>query len=331
MALIKCIECGKEFSDKAQACPNCACPVSEMVVQKEVVIEDGVKVSTKQAFEEYAKEQFDKIPQYRAKVREVTEEFAPESAEYEEISEKMKALEKKRTVAFNRFNEAEEAYTQSCKGLFGASSKKAKEAKAKMDELKAVYEECELGGEYDSLKERKEELSNILYSMSGPKMKKLKALRKEYPFCNNGYISLKERDATFEEFLKASRKEYIHDEIIEYVVKNGALEIETYARLTEFDLYEVLHIAEDEARKYKYSYHMEKVQGKNVLVKGPKPDDGSTISTSSINYNAAIAAFSPKAKKASVLGRAALGAAIAGPTGAVIGALSAIDKNNSKK
>lgn len=27
MALIKCAECGKEFSDKASACPNCACPV----------------------------------------------------------------------------------------------------------------------------------------------------------------------------------------------------------------------------------------------------------------------------------------------------------------
>lgn len=26
MALIKCSECGKEFSDKAKACPNCACP-----------------------------------------------------------------------------------------------------------------------------------------------------------------------------------------------------------------------------------------------------------------------------------------------------------------
>lgn len=26
MALIKCSECGKEFSDKASACPNCACP-----------------------------------------------------------------------------------------------------------------------------------------------------------------------------------------------------------------------------------------------------------------------------------------------------------------
>ena len=31
MALIKCPECGKEFSDKAAACPNCAFPVKEIL------------------------------------------------------------------------------------------------------------------------------------------------------------------------------------------------------------------------------------------------------------------------------------------------------------
>lgn len=32
MALIKCTECGKEFSDKAAACPNCGCPIQEIVI-----------------------------------------------------------------------------------------------------------------------------------------------------------------------------------------------------------------------------------------------------------------------------------------------------------
>ncbi len=31
MALIKCIECGKEFSDRALSCPNCGCPTSEIL------------------------------------------------------------------------------------------------------------------------------------------------------------------------------------------------------------------------------------------------------------------------------------------------------------
>ena len=33
MALIKCTECGKEISDKAVACVNCGCPVSEMKIE----------------------------------------------------------------------------------------------------------------------------------------------------------------------------------------------------------------------------------------------------------------------------------------------------------
>lgn len=30
MALVTCTECGKQFSDKAPACPECGCPISEM-------------------------------------------------------------------------------------------------------------------------------------------------------------------------------------------------------------------------------------------------------------------------------------------------------------
>lgn len=31
MALIKCPECGKEISDKAECCPNCGCPSTEWI------------------------------------------------------------------------------------------------------------------------------------------------------------------------------------------------------------------------------------------------------------------------------------------------------------
>jgi len=31
MALIVCTECGKEFSARAIACPNCGCPTSEVL------------------------------------------------------------------------------------------------------------------------------------------------------------------------------------------------------------------------------------------------------------------------------------------------------------
>lgn len=41
MALIKCIECGKEFSDKASACPNCACPIE--VIKKDKTKKENIK------------------------------------------------------------------------------------------------------------------------------------------------------------------------------------------------------------------------------------------------------------------------------------------------
>ena len=51
MALIKCIECGKEFSDRALSCPNCGCPVDDTIGHKEdkpqKVEVTGVKVTKK--------------------------------------------------------------------------------------------------------------------------------------------------------------------------------------------------------------------------------------------------------------------------------------------
>ncbi|MDY9920862.1 MAG: hypothetical protein U2P59_03445 [Synergistota bacterium] len=35
MALIKCTECGKDISDKATACPNCGCPIEEILTRLE--------------------------------------------------------------------------------------------------------------------------------------------------------------------------------------------------------------------------------------------------------------------------------------------------------
>ena len=42
MALIKCVDCGKEVSDRAKVCPNCGCPiecsVSETHAEENVLI-----------------------------------------------------------------------------------------------------------------------------------------------------------------------------------------------------------------------------------------------------------------------------------------------------
>lgn len=38
MALIICGECGKEYSDKATACPNCGCPTSDIIAQNNAIL-----------------------------------------------------------------------------------------------------------------------------------------------------------------------------------------------------------------------------------------------------------------------------------------------------
>ena len=38
MALIKCPECGKEISDRAQACIHCGCPIALATIQGKVMI-----------------------------------------------------------------------------------------------------------------------------------------------------------------------------------------------------------------------------------------------------------------------------------------------------
>lgn len=48
MALIKCPECGKEISDKANSCPNCGCPIGTDTATKESISTVEVSPSNKQ-------------------------------------------------------------------------------------------------------------------------------------------------------------------------------------------------------------------------------------------------------------------------------------------
>lgn len=42
MSLIKCTECGKEFSDKASACPNCGCPIGDIISSVQTGVDANV-------------------------------------------------------------------------------------------------------------------------------------------------------------------------------------------------------------------------------------------------------------------------------------------------
>lgn len=71
MALISCIECGKEFSDKAKACPNCGCPIEYIIemlekqqVQQEVPVHSEEDCMPMEVTEDTAKQAEPQLPPY---------------------------------------------------------------------------------------------------------------------------------------------------------------------------------------------------------------------------------------------------------------------------
>lgn len=71
MALISCVECGKEFSDKAKACPNCGCPIEYTIetIEKQQVQQEAPARSAKsstnvEATADIAKKAVPHLPPY---------------------------------------------------------------------------------------------------------------------------------------------------------------------------------------------------------------------------------------------------------------------------
>ena len=81
MSLIKCSECGKEFSDKAAACPNCACPI-EQIDKKEEFISENKEHLKKEDTSKVGKNMLDEINKTLDKIREIKKQ---DGATYEEI------------------------------------------------------------------------------------------------------------------------------------------------------------------------------------------------------------------------------------------------------
>ncbi|MBE5861298.1 MAG: hypothetical protein E7295_00430 [Lachnospiraceae bacterium] len=58
MALIICPECGKEYSDRAAACPNCACPTEQAENRPKNIMakqEDSFDVKTENSYQEHVR------------------------------------------------------------------------------------------------------------------------------------------------------------------------------------------------------------------------------------------------------------------------------------
>lgn len=338
MALIKCIECEKEFSDKASACPNCGCPTSAMVTstyqtqQTETTI--SYQLKTISDFTAYAEEEYKKIQEYRVLRDELQKSVENLRNESEEIKEKIKHYATIAQTAFENLQIAEEEYKQACKGLLKENSKKAKEAKVREEDARKLYEKAEYDPEYISLQKRKKELDDYLYSPYSEYIRNHKKLGSNYPL--HKYAWVKEtahtgRDATQEEFKKAIYSNYVKSELKRYVEEIGTIDIKYFEEITGFTqvLSEAFSLTRDE------DYHLEDYHDTQLFCKGkkasPQKPETPVILDDFSPYDAMVDAYTPKKKDASVIGRAVAGGLLAGPTGAIVGALSAVDKNNKNK
>ena len=61
MALIVCSECGKEYSDKASACPNCGCPTNVVSEKKYDFIEKDIAMNKELRRIQDLQSEYDKI------------------------------------------------------------------------------------------------------------------------------------------------------------------------------------------------------------------------------------------------------------------------------
>lgn len=66
MALITCIECGKKFSDRALACPECGCPTSAMTGQKDEKSVAEVVIKLDKSSEDASKQMYDAVRQAKS-------------------------------------------------------------------------------------------------------------------------------------------------------------------------------------------------------------------------------------------------------------------------
>ena len=75
MAMIKCIECGKEFSDRAEACPNCGCPTSETTGKKSTATVASIVINNGISSEQATKQIEDAVETAKRAARTADSEF----------------------------------------------------------------------------------------------------------------------------------------------------------------------------------------------------------------------------------------------------------------
>lgn len=317
MALIICPECGNEFSDKATACPNCACTV-ESIKQLEKI--EALHLLTESAFQEYAESEWTRTIEYRKKISNEIQHFKKTIKQLATQNEPILELEKQLNISKTELNaiiDEKEAL-----GLFGFKRKKEldEQIRLKQDacsQLNAAIkrENGKIKGQIKTMEKRVKGMQNRL--LGGPPDPKSYRM---------GYCLAYEEKDTTDFFISLSRH-CIRQELERLVFKVGPVNAECFSSLTGFQWSTVSSAMSSSAQAYNSDFYIEKRDGIDFLCMRKK--DQAEQAVNHLIYQLPSRNFDT-GKNASVVGRALAGAVIAGPAGAIVGALSAVDKNNKK-
>lgn len=340
MALIKCPECGKAFSDKAPACPECGCPVDYAVKEAEQkAVEqqkkaEAVYASHTSAFELYQtilEQEWNHYLDYHEKERRLSVE-ARAAAErivdkqIEEEENTLCQLQQKRAAlklfAFSEKKAMDEQIAQQVNRIDGLKQ----ERKDKITSIWLTLTVSELDMDRDVIAQN----ISMLETPIRLHAEREKAVQKLMFPAEGGWDLSSSTCMSRSEFEKGFRDRFIASLLAPCIEELGAVNPKEFARYTGFSVDDINITV---MSRCNVSKTKDQESGEELLVpaaplslslfKAPK------VSGSSGGSHIRVGSSSGRREKsASVVGRAAVGAAIAGPVGALIGALSAVDKNN---
>lgn len=349
MAIIKCPECGKSFSDKAAACPECGCPIEYAVKEA-----DRIVAEQKEKNDEVYRSHSSTIELYQATLEQEWEKYLDYNeknckfhAETRAASERIADLQINEEIAKEENVISKLQQKRAALGIFAFNEKKALDAEipqhiSQIEKIRETRKEkiSKAGGRLWF-----GEPDEAIFQQYAADAEPVLHLRKEYeeakkllmfPAEYKWDLSRLER-MTKSDFEEGFRVRFVALILRQCIDELGSVNLKEFALHTGFPEEEVLGV--EVRRKSRVDIETDKETGEKWLV----PEKSSyyfstTARTSGGEYEHRSGSRAPdfshlgkKEKSASVLGRAAVGAALAGPVGALVGALSAADKNNRRR
>ena len=339
MALIKCPDCGKSFSDKAAACPECGCPASYAVEaasaqQKKNDEVYQANVSTVAAYELTVEQEWQHYLEYNALKNRIEKEARANAERIvdKEIEQEKTLLgqlqEKRASLKLFDFREKKEMDEQIAK----QAAQIEQMEKDRRKKVTNIWLELSVGETTEGIfVQRTSELETLVKLHEEKKKAEQKLM---FPAEYGWDLSVLERMSR-EEFEEGFQNRFIASLLNHCLEELDTVNLNIFAQYTGFSV-ERIEDALMQCNECDAYITRDPDTGEDIV----KPREWNPALFRSSRYSSVsgrsasipdFSRFGKNEKSASVLGRSLVGAALAGPVGALVGALSAVGKNNRRR